>query len=208
MNRPTLYCASALALLWGVGAARADLIAWSYNWDRTPVSVASDSGNGSVSFTNEPTKDATGSSDTVATNLKANSLAPAAAPDALTRAKGAYTLSLKLTDKASGQSGVLTFSGVLSGKFSKDSANITNAFTGPLTQVLTLGVNTYTVTMGQYAPPGPPSASNFGSIAAHVDVQGSVGSTQSTPEPSALLLSGLGLALAGGAGWRKRRAAA
>jgi hypothetical protein len=205
MNRPTLFCASVLALLGGVGAARADLIAWSYNWDRTPVSVVSNSGNGSVSFTNEPTKDATGSSDTVATNLKANSLAAAAAPDAISGANGAYTLTLKLTDKASGQSGTLTFTGKLSGSFSKDSANITNTFGGPLTQVLTLGLNTYTVTMGQYAPPGPPSASNFGSIAAHVDVQGEVGSAQSSPEPSALLLSGLGLALAGGARWRKRR---
>jgi hypothetical protein len=208
MKRSTVLYASVLALLAGAGGARADLIEWSYNWDRTPVSVISDTGNGSVSFTNEPTKHATGSSDTVATNLKANSLAPATAPDTISGSNGNYTLTLKLTDKASGQSGTLTFTGKLSGSLSKDSANITNQFTGLLTQPLVLGTNTYTVTLGQYAPPGPPSASNFGSIAAHVDVQGGVGSAQSTPEPSALLLSGLGLALAGGAGWRKRRAAA
>src|SRR5262249_16823776 len=115
MKRSTSLFAAAFALLAGAGAARADLIAWTYNWDRSPVSVASDSGNGSVSFTNEPTKHATGSSDTVATNLKANSLAPATAPDTISGAKGAYTLTLKLTDKDSGQSGTLTFTGKLSG---------------------------------------------------------------------------------------------
>jgi hypothetical protein len=209
MKRSTPLFAAALALLAGAGAARADLIEWSYNWDRTPVSVTSDSGNGSVSFTNEPTKHATGSSDTVATNLKANSLAAVDKPDTISGSNGNYALTLKLTDKASGQSGTLTFTGKLSGSFSKDSANITNVFNGPLTQVLTLGVNTYTVTMGQYAPPGPPSASNFGSIAAHVDVQGSVVGAKNTPEPSTLVLSGLGLGLAlAGAGWRKRRALA
>ena len=207
MKRSTPFVATALALLCGASAARADLIAWSYNWDRSPVSVASDSGNGSVAFTNEPTKDATGSSDTVATNLKASSLAPASAPDTL-NTKGNYGLTLTLTDKASGQSGAVTFTGKLSGTFSKDSANITNQFTGALSQILVLGVNTYTVTIGPYAPPGPPSASNFGSIAAHVDVLAGVGGAGSSPEPSALVLAGLGLAAAGASRWRKRRPAA
>jgi hypothetical protein len=205
MKRSTPFVATALALLCGAPAARADLIAWSYNWDRSPVSVASDSGNGSVALTNEPTKDATGSSDTVATNLKASSLAPASAPDTLTTG-GNYALTLTLTDKASGQSGAVTFTGKLSGTFSKDSANITNAFSGALTQVLSLGVNTYTVTIGPYSPPGPPSASNFGSIAAHVDIQGGVVTGEKSPEPSTMLLSCLGVSLAGAAGWRKRRA--
>ena len=40
----------------------------------------------------------------------------------------------------------------------------------PTVQALTLGGNKYTVTIGPYSPAGPPSASNAGSIAAHVDV--------------------------------------
>ena len=206
MKRSLTLLVPAFALLLGAGArARADQVQWTYNWDRSPVSVLSDSGNGSVLFTNEPTKQAVGSSDTVATNLKASSLAASSHPDTLT-SSGAYKLTLTLTDTTSGQSGVLSFLGKLSGTFSKDNANITNAFTGALTGTLTLGKNTYTVTIGPYSPPGPPSASNFGSIAAHVDVQPGV-VVAKTPEPTSLVLGCVGLSLAGVSSWRKRRAA-
>ncbi len=205
MKRSTSFAALGLLLFAGA-RANADFIQWSYNWDRNPVSVLSDSGNGSVSFTNEPLKNATGSSDTVATNLKANSLAPSSAPDTL-NSTGAYTLTLTLTDTASGATGTATFNGKLGGTFAKDSANITNTFSSPTTQTLFLGNNSYTVTIGPYSPPGPPDSTNFGSIAAHVDVS-TLGTTSSAPEPSALLLGLFGLSGAGAASWRKRRAAA
>jgi hypothetical protein len=198
---------AALALLLFAGArANADFIQWSYNWDRNPVSVLSDSGNGSVAFTNEPLKNATGSSDTVATNLKASSLAPAATPDTLSNT-GNYSLTLTLTDTTSGQSGNATFSGKLSGSFSKDSANITNQFLSPTTVTLFLGSNSYVVTIGPYSPPGPPDSTNFGSIAAHVDVS-NIHLTNSAPEPTALLLGLFGLSGAGAFSWRKRRVTA
>lgn len=212
MKRLTPFAALALLLLAGA-RANADFIEWSYNWDRNPVSVLSDSGNGSVAFTNEPLKNATGSSDTVATNLKASSLAPASNPDTLNNT-GYYTLTLTLTDTASGQSGSLTFKGKLGGTFSADSANITNTFFAPgtntpessVTQTLFLGNNSYTVTIGPYSPPGPPDSTNFGSIAAHVEVSSLV-ITNNTPEPSSLLLGLFGLSGAGVFSRRKRRAA-
>jgi hypothetical protein len=204
MKRSTPLAALTLLLLAGV-RANADFIQWSYNWDRNPVSVLSDSGNGSVSFTNEPLKNATGSSDTVATNLKANSLALASAPDTL-NSTGAYSLHLTLTDTASGMTGTLTFAGKLGGNFSKDNANITNTFTSPLTQTLFLGNDSYTVSIGPYSPPGPPSSTNFGSIAAHVEVS-AISATSTAPEPSTLLIGLCGLSGAGAFSWRKRRAA-
>jgi hypothetical protein len=199
----------ALALLLMAGArANADFIQWSYNWNINPISVLSDSGNGSVSFTNQPAQTASGNSDTVATNLKANSLAAPADPDTLNNT-GAYTLTLALTDSASGQSGTVSFNGKLSGTFSKDSANITNAFIGATSEQLTLGSNVYTVTIGPYSPPGPPDSTNLGSIAAHISVApesvGGVGGP-SAPEPSTLLLGLFGLTGAGAFSWRKRRA--
>jgi hypothetical protein len=198
---------AALVLLLFAGArANADFIQWSYNWNINPISVLSDSGNGSVSFTNQPAQSASGNSDTVATNLKANSLASVASPDTL-NSTGAYTLTLALTDTASGQSGTLTFSGKLSGSFSKDSANITNAFTGLTQQTLDLGGNAYVVTIGPYSPPGPPDSTNLGSIAAHVDVSKIV-TVASVPEPSTLLLGLFGLSSAGAISWRKKRRAA
>jgi hypothetical protein len=203
MKRSTPLVALVLLLAAGAGA-RADFIQWSYNWNINPISVLSDSGNGSVSFTNQPAQTASGNSDTVATNLKANSLADPATPDTLNNT-GAYSLTLSLTDTASGQSGTLSFAGKLSGSFSKNSANITNAFTGPTTQTLFLGNDSYTVTIGPYSPPGPPDSTNLGSIAAHVDVSAIGPSGNPSPEPSALLLGLFGLSGAGVFSWRKRR---
>jgi hypothetical protein len=199
-----------VAALFLVGTtARADFIDWSYNWERNPVSVASGgAGTGGVSFTDEPTKMATGSSDVVATNIRVFSSATAQNPDVLP-AGSTYTLKLTLTDKASGASSTLSFGGTLSGTFSASNANVTNQFTGELSQTVTLGANQYTVSIGPYSPPGPPSASNAGSIAAHVDVQPASNEINngSAPEPSTIVLGFLGLTTLGGAAWRKRRAA-
>jgi hypothetical protein len=203
MKRSTSLVALALLVLTGA-RARADFIQWSYNWNINPISVLSDSGNGSVSFTNQPLQTASGNSDTVATNLKANSLASVATPDTLNNT-GAYTLTLALTDTASHQSGTLTFTGKLSGSFSKNSANITNHFNSPTIQTLFLGLNSYTVSIGPYSPPGPPDSTNLGSIAAHVDVSSITPVANPTPEPSALLLGLFGLSGAGAFSWRKRR---
>jgi hypothetical protein len=196
MKRSTPVVALTLLLLAGA-RANADFIEWSYNWNINPISVLSDSGNGSVSFTNQPAQTASGSSDTVATNLKANSLADPSSPDTLNNT-GAYTLTLSITDSASGQTGTATFAGKLSGSFSKDSANITNAFIGATTDTLVLGGNTYKVTIGPYSPPGPPDSTNLGSIAAHVEVTAGTGVISNvSPEPSTLLLGLFGLTGAG-----------
>src|SRR5262249_11177837 len=190
MKRSTPLAALALLLLAGA-RANADFIQWSYNWNINPISVLSDSGNGSVSFTNQPAQTASGNSDTVATNLKANSLASPGSPDTLNNT-GSYTLTLSLTDTPSGATGTLTLTGKPSASFPKASANITNQFTTPLQQQLVLGANTYTVIIGPYSPPGPPDSTNLGSIAAHVDVSPTVG-VAAVPEPSTLLLGLCGL---------------
>src|SRR5262245_42621629 len=94
-----------IALLAAGTQARADLIWWGYNWERSPAAVLA--GTGGVSFTNEPLKAAVGSSDIVATNLKVFSTAAATAPDVLSGSTGMYTLTLTITDNASGMSGSL-----------------------------------------------------------------------------------------------------
>jgi hypothetical protein len=135
------------------------------------------------------------------------------APDHFTNKN--YSLIVDLTDSASNKSGMLTFTGSLNGTLSLTSANIKNTFIGPLTQHLDLGGNLYTVTIGPYAAPGIPDSTQTGSISAHVSVQpegptggGSGGPvpppSRQTPEPSTLLLAGLGLSALGMAGWRHR----
>jgi hypothetical protein len=210
MKRLFLFTSAAIAALLAVAPARADLVAWSYDWQRAPVSIPADMpGTGGISLTNEPKKDAVGSSDVVATNLRVFSSAPSSSPDML-NTSGAYVLTLTLFDKASNTSGVLEWDGKLSGWFSASAANVKNAFVNlgahPLTQTLTLGGNVYTVTIGPYSPPGPPTASNAGSIAAHVEITSTVPADNS-PEPASLVLAGLGVLLGGGVAWRRRRLA-
>lgn len=212
MKRFVFATATALGLLWLVGtpawagSAVAD-VGWSYNFTPSQSAVYSDSGSGSVTFTNEPTKSATNSSDVVVTNLRVSSTASADSPDKLTTS-GAWKVTLVLTDTASGSSDTMTFSGKLGGTFSQTNANITNAFTGKTSYTWTASSgNTYTVSMVGYTPPGPPNASNAGSVAAFVQVTpvGGGGGPASTPEPSALVLSCVGLGFVGMTGWRKRR---
>jgi len=212
MKRSLPLFASALLFFAGT-SARADQssptpIAWTYNFTPSVNSVAADPpGSGGVSFTNEPTKSAINSSDVVMTNLRDFSTATSDNPDKFSK-NGAYSVALVLTDTASGEHATLTFTGKLGGTFSANNSNITNAWTSQATQTLTLGKYNYTVSVGSYTPPGPPSASNAGSISAHVSVvPATIGPPPGLPEPSALVLSFVGLSLAGTAGWRKRRRA-
>lgn len=183
-------------------------VKWTYNFTPSQPFVQADNpAGGSVSFTNEPTKSATNNSDVVVSNLKVSSTAPAGSPDTL-NSSGAWKVSLTLTDTASGASNTMLFSGKLGGNFSASNSNVTNQFTGQTTYTWTAPVsgNQYTVTLNGYTPPGPPTASNAGSISAHVEVTpGSGNGHVSAPEPSTLVLSCLGLGFAGLASWRKRR---
>jgi hypothetical protein len=181
---------------------------WTYNFTPAQAAVYSDSGSGTVTFTNEPTKAATNSSDVVVTNLRVNSVATADNPDTLST-NGAWKVGLTLTDGNSGDSTTMTFSGKLGGTFSANNANVTNTFTGTTNYSWTDPKNgdTYKVNLVGYTPPGPPTASNAGSIAAFVSVTPGNGNGHgaSTPEPSTLVLSCLGLGFVGLTTWRKRR---
>jgi hypothetical protein len=201
---PHRFLLAAALLAFAAVPVHAGTIFWDYSWHRDPIAVAADgNGTGGVTFTNQSPQEAANSSDIVATNLRVFSSASSAKPDQLVK-NGAYSLTLTLKDIASGQVGMLTFTGKLTGTFSIDSADVSNAFTGPTTQSITLGGNVYTVTIGPYAPPGPPTSSNAGSIAAHVDVS-SVVHVQDVPEPSGLVLCGLGGGLLALVSWRRFR---
>jgi len=188
-------------------SARADLISWGYNWTPSAAKISADGGSsGYLSLTNTLPNTASGSSNTVITNLRTFSNAASSGPDTFTHANVSYTL--QLTDTASHTSGNLTFAGHFSGSMTGSSANVQLHFTSPMTQSLALGGNTYSVSIGSYTPPGPPGASNVGSLNAFVSVtpgNGGGGTISSVPEPSALLLAGLALPWVSLSGWRARR---
>lgn len=184
-------CIAALSIIPALaGSARADYIPWMYNWSRDPHQIQADApGTGYITLTDESLRTAVGESDIVATNLRTYSTATNANPDLFTARP--YNLTLTITDLDSGLTGSMTFTGVIDGRLTAASANLRNTFTGLTTQTLTLGDHTYVATMGQYTPPGPPGASNAGSMSGHTII--SVNPVVATPEPSALALSGLGL---------------
>ena len=190
-------------------------IDWSYSWTPSSVNLIGDSGakGGYIAFTPGSTGTATNTSTIVATNLTTVSGASPNLPDQYGAGTGFYSMSLVLTDAASGQSNILnpmSFAGKLSGTFSDKNSLVTNQFSGFLTQQVTLGDYVYTVTIGPYTPPGPPNVDNqvVGSIGALVEVEPAVIDTKNAPEPSTMVLSLFGLTTMGAGWWRKRRAAA
>jgi hypothetical protein len=201
MSWNRLFAAGLAALSLAASSARADQIAWSYSWEPSAMSLASDAGAGNILLTAESTKSASGDSDTVATNLHVSSSASSHTPEQFSHA--AYSLSLSLTDAASHLSGTLTFTGFFTGTISASTSNLANTFTGELTQQLSLGNHVYTVTIDRYSAPGPPGATNGGSISAHVKANLQVDPpVHPSPEPTSLALAGLGLA---GCAWGCRR---
>jgi hypothetical protein len=209
---------------------------WTYNFtpqdanNQVLGSPRADGGQpGGLNESNEPTKSATGSSVVVMTNLHVFSTAPPNAPDMFGPSTGTWHSQLTITDSASGASAILHFTGKFTGSFSGGilvngvlqggNATIGNIF-APQNQTVTLGNNNYTVSLlipdpithqlvPGYTPPGPPGASNGGAISAYVTVTTSSGvHIASVPEPSTMLLAGLGLSLGSLAAWRKRRRSA
>ena len=190
---------------------RADFVRYSYSSIPAAPSVTSNSSSSSaVNFTGENNVLAFGNSDIILAGLTTTSTASPTSPATFT--KRFWAVDLEITDYTSGDSYDFLFGGRLTGQLSKASSTFTNTFIGLTTETATIGNNVYTVTLTTFSPPGPPTASNTGSIGAYVSVvQGVGGTTQggdTAPEPSTLVLAGLGLAGFAAARWRRRQAAA
>jgi hypothetical protein len=203
MKRTLHFGALALVALLAAGpAARAETIAYHYNWEPSHPAVFSDDGSGKITFTDESLKPATNGTFVDASNLQ---IVSSAGPDHLEHLtkNGGYVLTLTLTDDATGKTGVVSFTGKLSGSFGAGSSNVTNAITSKLIETVTIGKHVYTVSFYSYSPPSPTGARNVGSITFRVDVGNAAPGGSGTPEPASLVLSLLGASFAGV--WRLRR---
>lgn len=196
----------ALALLsLTTASARADTI-WSYDWTPSSTQInANAGGSGYLTLTNSPDHTASGSSNTVITNIQATSTATSSNPATFNQVP--ISFALQLEDATSKATSTVTFSGNFGGYITANSANVQLTFTSPTSQTLTLGGNQYQAVVGTYTPPGPPGAVNAGSLNAFVTVTPTSGGghTSSTPEPGTLTLACLALPLVGLCRWRKRR---
>ena len=200
------------------GAARADYMNWSYHWSISPAPVLA-SGTGTVSQAlGQPGKGAT---RILAAAVTTSSDASAKNPD---RYNKTFSLTLHLMDRATHQSGSLTFSGTILGTLTANSAHLTETFRTPI-EYLRLGRHIYEVQLPRYltlmspgslvvptyyaavrvfnvAPPPkvPPRVMAASVMMASI---ASVPASASTPEPSSLVLGGLGVVLlAWSALWR------
>ena len=176
--------------------ARADFVSWTYQGSGTPIVTADHTGATGVNFAYDPVTAVIGNSAIAVTNLWTFSVTQPPSADTLTNA--GYTLALNLTDGASGKSGMVNFQGQLNGAISAGSSLLTNTFLGNTVQALVLGANVYTVALGSFVPPGPPTATNAGSISAQITVH-----PNTVAEPSAFVLAALGLGGLGFVSWRR-----
>jgi hypothetical protein len=181
-----------------------------------PESILASDGKSGVSIVNQQLANATGPSDVVATTISGFS---GSSSNVGFGSGGNYAFSLVLTDGQSNATATYTFQGQFGGTLSATNSNITStitggtvttsngtvSFSGANAPTVALGNYDYTVSMGSYTPPGPPSENLTGSIGGFVNVTTLGTASATTPEPSALLLSGVGLSFAGIVSWRKRR---
>jgi hypothetical protein len=184
------------ALLFAGASARADFIPWSYSFSVNPNPVTSNDGSAAVNFA--PTSgNFTGSND----GFLAASLTGSGSTTAAFSSRG-YTFTMHLTDVVSNTSANLSWTGAFSGN---SMFNLTNKIPSP-NHTVTLGQHEYTVTLGAFSPP---VSGRVGSFQAQVIATTPIGGgpVNQVPEPTSLLLAGLGLSGLGvRAWWRKRRA--
>jgi hypothetical protein len=198
--RAALCWAGLATALWAsAGTARAEP-QWGFQWE--PGSQVFKTGTGGVTLTAELPGTGQGNQEILLTHISTFA-SPLTAGETLNNAR--YTFTLTLTDLASGKSAKATFSGILTGTFNNTTASIANAFIGPTEAKFRLGQNQYLVTIGPYLAPGAPTSGKIGSIGAYVEMKPL--SAQNLPEPSTLVLAGLGAPLLALRRWRRRVAA-
>ena len=185
--------------------ARADYIAqFNFEPDKTTLFATNNPSLGYITLSDQSPSKIEGTSTLIATNIStwaSNTTNVKTNPAIFNNA--AFNLTLTITDFGSNKTGTMSFSGRFDGKLSQGSALIYETPTSPTTLTQTIGSHIYTVTIGPYVPPGNPTSGTVGSLGALATIK-----VSSVPEPSAVVLAGLGVFLVGGVWWHRRRALA
>jgi hypothetical protein len=231
VKRLTLPAGAAVLLALCATDARAEFVRWSFSASGNPTTIRADrGGSGKILLSGGSGQVRTALADIAAVNLRAISSAPRSRPETFTNKP--YSLTLRITDDVSHASGSLTFRGVLRGTASSGGAFLVNKFQGPVAQRLRLGNKNYNVVIGAFSWPGTSNRGNIGASVAvsagtltsprplplsaptaglrplsmTLDEGPSASSAPvaEAPEPSGVVLAGLGLLLLAVCCWRKR----
>jgi hypothetical protein len=217
------YFAAIIGVAFPGAELKAEPTHWSYETGSLPNPVPPSnplpnamSGNAGIVFDGVVVSDVTGSQTVRMFNL----FTAGGGLNPLIFTSQSFKPSITITDTASHTQGTLFFSGLFNGTADPNTqvSSVAATFLSPTAQSMIVGTNKYTVTIGPYHPltwnsfglnPGAfgsnPGDGEFdGSIDAQVNVS-PAGSPAATPEPSCLVLAGLGLLTVAGAAWRKRR---
>jgi hypothetical protein len=188
MNRAAAICLAAACFLSAGSAARASEISWSYQFVSDGHSVnfihsnhafgligLPGNGSGSRHTTDGATTD-------ISTKIWSFSTASASHPQSV--ANLPFAVNLRITDRASGVSAYVSFSGALSGNIWNNGSTLHPTFSGPPTRQVDINHHLFTVSYESFAPPkGPGHAGKF-----TFDVK-----TQHNPEPPTLVLAAIGV---------------
>jgi hypothetical protein len=192
---------------------RADYLNWTYTatFQVPGITVNTPSNGGAtVAVTDYGTPQPGGANIPVqAYETSTNSTAP------ISFNKATYDLALKITDSATQDSGTLHFTGSLTGTMTATTSTVVDSFTPVTSNSLTLDGHTYTVNIPTVtlAPPTSPQQNVMASVSVTNALPGGTPPpppsppppTNSTPEPTSLLIGSLGFSCFGAGCWWKRR---
>jgi hypothetical protein len=200
MNRArVLPYGSALAVCLFAGVAQAGPVnseqVWSYNWTPSALHITADgnSANNYIQVISESTGLAQGSASIGVASLPTFSTAKSSSPATFTNVP--FSLNLTVTDTKTNNQNNLKFSGVFNGWLTASQAYLTWTPTSSMNQSATLSGHNYSVALYVTSPTTPGSLVSA-SITAVVTTH---------PEPSTLVLSGLGVGGLCWRAWRRRR---
>jgi hypothetical protein len=202
---------AAVAVVLLAGPAKAAPPEWRYKWTPSTFSIESDdSPDSKIKLTGQNDPQVFGGSDITSSTVTVESNANPGTPDEFASTAD-VVWNLKITDIESGVNKNFTFTGSFNTQDPLDpstvaegQSNVKFTHKTPLSYAdQQIGNNLYTITYNGYTPPPPEGADTSGSISYRVRVRPL--DIQKAPEPSSMMLAGLGASFLGFGAWRKRR---
>jgi hypothetical protein len=189
--------------------AHADFLNWTYtstpNVPGIAVNAKSPTGGATVTLTDFNTSQAGATKIPVIAYVTSTAATTPVSFGPSSDIPPTYNLALKITDSTTHDSGTLNFTGKIAGSLTATTSSLVNTLTPVTSKSLTLDGHTYTVSIPSVALAAPTSpqqnvfatvavsnASNGGGNNGGTGQQGG-GGVPGVPEPTSLLLAGLGL---------------